>query len=97
MAYFNGSPIFASLYLESRIGKEEIVMNLPLTPQQLQALDKTADALPRLVDPRSNITYVLVSESEYATLSDIAKDDAEQRAIRAVALQNAVGRLEELP
>jgi PHD/YefM family antitoxin component YafN of YafNO toxin-antitoxin module len=72
-------------------------MNIQLTPQQLQTLDADEEKLPRVVDPRNNVAYVLVSESEYETVRDVLEDEQRQRSIRAVALRNAIGRMDEMP
>jgi PHD/YefM family antitoxin component YafN of YafNO toxin-antitoxin module len=50
-----------------------------------------------VVDPRGNVSYVLVSESEYETVRDILEDEQRQRSIRAVGLRNAIGRMSEVP
>jgi len=72
-------------------------MNIQLTAQQLQVLDADEGRLPRVVDPRKNVSYVLVSESEYVTVREVLEDEQGQRSIRAVALRNAIGRLGEVP
>ncbi|MBM4050509.1 MAG: hypothetical protein FJ279_35895 [Planctomycetes bacterium] len=72
-------------------------MSIKLTPQQLQALDSEAGGLPRVVDPRRNIAYVLVSEAEYKTVREVLDDERAQRAIRMIALRNAAGRMQESP
>ena len=72
-------------------------MSIELTPQQLEALDADAGELPRVVDPRNNVCYVLISDSEYESLRDILEDEQRQRSIRTVALRNAIGRMGEVP
>jgi hypothetical protein len=72
-------------------------MSIQFTPQQLQALDAEQGGLPRAVDPRNNVSYVLVRESEYETVREILDDERRQRGIRAVALRNAAGRMDDLP
>ena len=72
-------------------------MNIQLTPQQLQVLDAGERTVPRVVDPRSNVSYVLVSESEYENVREVLEDEQRQRSIRAVALRNAIGRMGETP
>jgi hypothetical protein len=69
---------------------------IPLTEQQQQALD-VVPAPPRLVDPRTNATFVLVPEAEYEAVREALEDDHRQRAIRRVGLRNAAGRLAEAP
>ena len=72
-------------------------MSIQLTPEQLQALDADERGLPRVIDPRNNASYVLVSESEYETVRDVLEDEQRQRSIRAAALRNAIGRMGERP
>jgi len=72
-------------------------VSIRLTPQQLQALDDEAGGPPRVVDPRGNVAYVLVSEAEYKTVRDVLDDERDQRAIRRIALRNAAGRMQESP
>ena len=72
-------------------------MSIELTQQQLRALDREADGLPRVVDPRRNIAYVLVTEAEYETVREVLDDERDQRTIRRIALRNAAGRMEESP
>jgi hypothetical protein len=79
------------------MGEEEVAMNIQLTAQQLQALDASEGGLPRVVDPRNNVSYVLVTESEYETVRDVLEDERRQRIIRAVALRNAIGRMGDVP
>jgi hypothetical protein len=76
---------------------EEFTMTIELTPQQLQVLDGGEHGVPRVVDPRNNASYVLVSETEYETVRDILEDERRQRDIRRVGLRNAIGRMGEMP
>jgi hypothetical protein len=78
--------------------QEEVVMNIQLTPQQQQELDaQSAEHLPRVIDPRTNVAYVLVPEGDYDAVREILEDERRQRAIRAVALRNAAGRMDDIP
>jgi len=72
-------------------------MDIQLTPQQLAAMDFQGGELPRMIDPRNNATYVLVTEAEYAAVQEVLEDERHQRIIRGVALRNAVGRMDESP
>ncbi len=72
-------------------------MNIQLTPQQLEALDAGGEGVPRVIDPRTNAAYVLVSEAEYETVRDFLEEEQRQRSIRAVALRNAIGRMNDSP
>ena len=72
-------------------------MTIPLTEQQQQALDTKNGDLPKLIDPRTNSVYVLVQESEFESVRAILEDERQQRAIRAIALRNAAGRMDEIP
>ncbi len=76
----------------------EIIMNIQLTPQQQQVLDaQDIGHLSRVIDPRTNAAYVLVPEADYDTVREILEDERRQRAIRAVGLRNAVGRMDDAP
>jgi hypothetical protein len=68
-----------------------------LTEQQQRALDSAGPTPPQLVDPRTNAEYVLIPAAEYESIRDLIEDDRQQRAIRVVALKNAVGRLADAP
>ena len=72
-------------------------MSIQLTPSHLQALDAGEATPPRVVDPRSNISYILVGESEYETVREVLEDERRQRSIHAAALRNAIGRMDEMP
>ena len=73
-------------------------MNIHLTPQQQQVLDtQSSELLPRVVDPRTNVAYVLVPEADYDAVREVLEDERRQRAIRAVALRNAAARMEDIP
>ena len=73
-------------------------MSIPLTPQQQQALDSPSGGYPpRVVDPRTNAAYVLVPEADYDLVREVLEDERRQRAIRAVALRNAAGRMDNAP
>lgn len=71
-------------------------MVIELTEQQQQALD-TLGAMPRVIDPRTSTAYVLVPAAEYEAARELLEDERCQRAIRAVALCNAAGRIHEEP
>ena len=72
-------------------------MSIQLTPQQLQALDAQRDEPPRAFDPRTNAAFILVPEADYERIREILEDERRQQAIRAVALRNAAGRMDEAP
>ncbi len=72
-------------------------MNIQLTPQQARALDTREGETPRMIDPRNNAAYVLISEAEYETVREVLEDEQRQRSIRAVGLRNAIGRMGEAP
>jgi len=72
-------------------------MSIALTPEQQNALDSHSDTLPRVRDPRTNTEYVLVPANEYEQVRETLEDERRQRAIRAVGLRNAAGRLLESP
>ena len=72
-------------------------MSIQLTPQQQQALDTQEGGPPRVIDPRTNTTYILVPEVDYETVRELLEDERRQQAIHAVALRNAAGRMDEAP
>jgi hypothetical protein len=72
-------------------------MSIELTPQQQQALDTQESAPPRIVDPRTHTTYVLVPEVDYEAIRELLEDERRQQATHAVALRNAAGRMDEAP
>ena len=67
-------------------------MTIQLTPQQQDDLDRADDDVVRVVDPRTNAAYVLVPADDFESVREALEDERLQRAVRAVALQNAVGR-----
>ena len=70
-------------------------MSIKLTAEQQQALDSLREDPPLIVDPRTNAAFVLLPAEEYETIREILEDERRQKAIRAVGLRNAVGRLNE--
>jgi len=72
-------------------------MSIQLTPQQQQALDTQKDTPPRVLDPRTNTSYILVPESEYESVRELLEEDHRQKMIHAVALRNAAGRIDDIP
>ena len=72
-------------------------MTIELTQQQQRTLDALGEALPRVIDPRTRTTYVLVPEVDYDAVHETLEDDRQQRAIRSVGLRNAIGRMDEGP
>jgi hypothetical protein len=69
---------------------------IELTPEQQRALDNHGKS-PRVVDPRTHISYVLVPEVEYEAMRELLDDERREQAIHAVALRNAAGRMDEIP
>lgn len=72
-------------------------MDIQLTSQQQQTLDTQAEGLLRVIDPRTNSAYILVPETDYETIRELLDDERRQQAIQAVALRNAMGRMNEEP
>ncbi len=72
-------------------------MSLQLTPQQQQSLDKQEENPPRIKDPRSNTTYVLVQEGDYKNILELLEDEHRQKAVQRAALKNAAGRMNDTP
>jgi hypothetical protein len=72
-------------------------MSIQLTEQQQHELDAAQECPPRVVDPRTDATYVLVRADEYESIREILEDERRQKAIRRVARHNAIGRRNEAP
>jgi hypothetical protein len=72
-------------------------MSIELTEQQQRTLDAQTETPPRVIDPRSNATYYLVAASDYEVVREWLEEESRQRALRAVGLRNAVGRMEQEP
>ena len=72
-------------------------MSIELTPQQQQALDTKEESPTRVIDPRTNTTYILVPEVDYESIREVLQEELRQQAIHAVALRNAAGRIDETP
>jgi hypothetical protein len=70
---------------------------IELTEQQHQAIDVIGESPVRIIDPRTSTTYVLVPAADYEDVREVLVDERRQRAIRAVALRNAAGRMDEAP
>ena len=64
-------------------------MNIELTPQQQQALDTQEGGPPRITDPRTHTTYVLVPEVDYETIRELLLND-ESRARMGTAARTRV-------
>ena len=72
-------------------------MSIELTPQQQQALDTKEESPPRVIDPRTNTTYILVPEVDYESIRELLQEERRQQAIHAVALRNVAGRIDDIP
>jgi len=72
-------------------------MSIELTPQQQQALDTKEESPPRVIDPRTNTTYILLPEVDYESIRELLQEERRQQAIHAVALRNAAGRIDDTP
>jgi len=72
-------------------------MSIELTPQQQQALDTKAESPSRVIDPRTNTTYILLPEVDYESIRELLEEERRQQVIHAVALRNAAGRIDDTP
>ena len=72
-------------------------MSIQLTPQQQRVLDSQEDSPPRVIDPRTNTSYILLREVDYESIRELLEDERRQQAIHAVALRNAAGRIDDTP
>ena len=72
-------------------------MSIQLTPQQQKVLDSQEDNPPRVIDPRTDTSYILLREADYESIRELLEDDRRQQAIHAVALRNAAGSIDDTP
>ena len=72
-------------------------MSIQLTPRQQKVLDSQQDNPPRVIDPRTNTSYILVREADYESIRELLEDDRRQQAIHAIALRNAADRIDDTP
>jgi hypothetical protein len=72
-------------------------MSIELTKQQQQAIDSQGQAPTRFIDPRNNAAYYLVTASDYEAVQELLEEERRQKAVRAVGLRNAAGRIGESP
>jgi hypothetical protein len=56
-------------------------MSIQLNEEQGQALDNQTDIPPRVVDPRTNKTYVLIETGEYERLKMSSENDFSVRDV----------------
>lgn len=68
-------------------------MSIELTEQQQHALDVQTESPPRVIDPRNSAAYYLVAASDYEVIWELLEEERRQKAIRAVGLRNAAGRM----
>jgi hypothetical protein len=71
-----------------------VAVTIQLTEEQKRAVDSAGATPTQVVDPRTSATYVLIPMDDYDTVRKILRDERQQKAIRAVALRNAAGRIE---
>lgn len=71
--------------------------SIELTEQQQRQLAVASEQPPRVVDPTTKNVYVLLRAEEYESIRDMLEEGRERSAIHAVALRNAVGRMDETP
>lgn len=55
---------------------EKAVGMIELTEQQAQSLETTSATPPRIVNPRTNETFVLIRADEYERLKEVEYDDS---------------------
>ena len=53
-------------------------MSIELTPQQQQALDTKEESPPRVIDPRTNTTYILLPEVDYESIRELLEEERRQ-------------------
>ena len=72
-------------------------MSLELSEPLQRALDSRPNEPLRIVDPRTQKTYVLISAEEYQSVFAVLEEEKQRRAIHAAALRNAAGRMQDDP
>ncbi len=70
-------------------------MTIELTAEQQRALDSQAGTPPRVIDPRTNATFVLVPAEDYESIREIFEEEKRRKTIARIALRNAAGRMGE--
>lgn len=68
-------------------------MTIQLTDQQQEALSQSSGELPRVVNPRTQATYILVPAEDYENVRELLEEEKRQAAIHAATLRNAAGCL----
>ncbi len=68
---------------------------IELTEQQMQALENSPSSPPRIVNPRTNETFILLGVDEYARLKKEEYDDSPWTREELQSLAWQVGKHEE--
>jgi len=72
-------------------------MTFELTEQQQQVLDAAPRELLRVIDPRTNKVYMLLTVEEYASLRELQEDQREQQAVLSYSMKQAAAVARENP
>ena len=72
-------------------------MPIELTKEQQKQLDSLQENPLQIVDPRTNLSYVLVSEKEYDHIREILEEEKNLQVIHRIALSNAIKRMNAEP
>lgn len=67
-------------------------MTLELTEQQQHALG-SEELRVRLVNPKTNTTYLLVPEEDYESIREVLEEQRQHKLIGEIGLHNAAGRI----
>jgi len=73
------------------------MVTIQFTQEQQRDLDLVRSKPAQIVDPRTNVEYVLIPAAEYEAVREIIEDEQRRSAIRSVALRNVIGRMNEDP
>ncbi len=92
-------PVYTGLEAEAKpeSGARATSMPIELTERQQETLDAAGETPPQVIDPRTLAAYVLIPARDYEIVRELLDDERRQRAIRQVALRNAIGRMDEEP
>ena len=69
-------------------------MDIQLTSQQQQVMDIQEDNLPRVVDPRTHTTYILVPEVDSEAIRELLEDEHRQEALHVEDAPRFLNRIE---
>lgn len=67
-------------------------MSIVLTEDQVGQLEAEGEMPHRVINPRTDETFFLVTEDQFARLSDVLEEEKTLSSLRMMALANALAR-----